>query len=114
MINKLTKQDVDTDPFIIKGSHTCISACTLPTWLPTDIVDSMNQEFRSVLREELITLMKRSRLELLKCVDSNGSGESSLGGSDEEVDAALQLNENFFKFKFTGFPRAKQSDDTRH
>ena len=53
-------------------------------------------------------------MEPLKHVDSNGSGESLLGSSDEEADAALQLNENFFKFKFTGFPRAKQSDDTRH
>ena len=114
MIDKLTKQDVDMDPFIIKGSHTCISACTLPTWLPADIVDSMNQEFGSMLREELVTLMERSQLELLKHVDSNGSGESSLGSSDEEADAALQLNKNFFKFKFTGFPRAKQSDDTKH
>ena len=114
MIDQLTKQDVDTDPFIIKDSHTCISACTLPTWLPADIVNSMNQEFGSVLREELVTLMERSRLELLKRVDSNGSGESLLGSSDKEADAALQLNENFFKFKFTGFPRTKQLDDTRH
>ena len=114
MIDKLTKQDVDTDPFIIKGSHTCISACTLPTWLPTDIVNSMNQEFGSVLREELITLMEQSQLEPLKRVDSNGSGESLLGSWNEEADATLQLNENFFKFNSMGFPRAKQLDDTRH
>ena len=59
--HRLTKQSVDVDPFIIKGSHTWILTCTLSTWLTTGIVDAMNEEFGNVLREELVTLMEWSR-----------------------------------------------------
>jgi len=44
-------------PFIVRGSHTKISACTLPTWLPEDIVNTMNTIFGSQLRGELSELI---------------------------------------------------------
>jgi hypothetical protein len=45
-------------PFLVKGSHTTVSACTLPPWLPSNIVDAMNQIFGSRLRKELIKICK--------------------------------------------------------
>ena len=44
--------------YIVIGSHTTVSACTLPPWLPAQIVDSMNQFFGGKLQEELVKLMR--------------------------------------------------------
>jgi hypothetical protein len=46
--------------FIVRGFHNTVTACTLPTWLPGPIVDSMNQHFGNQLRQELVVLMKRT------------------------------------------------------
>ena len=46
-------------PFVVRGSHTKISSCTLPTWLPENIVNSMNIIFGSQLRGELSELIER-------------------------------------------------------
>jgi hypothetical protein len=43
--------------FTVRGSHGRISGCTLPPWTPSDIVDSMNEYFGAILREDLVTLM---------------------------------------------------------
>ena len=39
-----------------------MTACTLPPWLPADIVDSMNQFFGEELRKALVKLMNESPL----------------------------------------------------
>jgi len=37
-------------PFVIRGSHNTVTACTLPTWLPKQIMDSMNDTSGGQLR----------------------------------------------------------------
>jgi hypothetical protein len=69
-------------PFIVRGYHNTVSACTLPTWLPGHIVDSMNDFFGAQLRKELIELMHRSDSELLRNrAHSTGSQRLSLDSS---------------------------------
>lgn len=50
-------QDHD-QKFFVRGSHGTITACSLPTWTPSHIVDIMNQNFGLVLRQDLLTLMQ--------------------------------------------------------
>ena len=47
-------------PFVIRGSHSTVTACTLPTWLPAHVVDSMNNIFGDRLRWELLNLIESS------------------------------------------------------
>lgn len=49
-------------PYLVKGYHSTVTACTLPPWLPADIVDSMNQFFGEELRKALVKLMNESPL----------------------------------------------------
>ena len=49
-----------SDPFITRGSHNTLSACTLPTWTPEEIMDSMNAWFGLQLRHELVKHMSPS------------------------------------------------------
>ncbi|KJA24847.1 hypothetical protein HYPSUDRAFT_200120 [Hypholoma sublateritium FD-334 SS-4] len=46
-------------PFLTRGSHPNISACTLPLWTPTNIVDDMNLTFGTILRKDLINIINR-------------------------------------------------------
>lgn len=46
--------------FIIRGGHGTISACTLPPWTPSDVVERMNDTFGEMLRKDLMTLMDES------------------------------------------------------
>jgi hypothetical protein len=46
-------------PFLIRGSHRIVTACTLPVWLPAEIVESMNAYFGNQLRKELVNLYRR-------------------------------------------------------
>ena len=48
----------DPSEYIVIGSHSTVSACSLPPWLPAQIVDSMNHIFGCMLGDELIKLMK--------------------------------------------------------
>lgn len=41
----------------MKGSHGTVTACTLPMWLPTHIIDIMVADFGTQLRNELVNLM---------------------------------------------------------
>lgn len=67
----------DKKPFVIRGFHNTVSACTLPTWLPKEIVDSMNHAFGGKLREELVKLIHRPEL-LHSRTHSTGSERLSL------------------------------------
>ncbi|KJA17468.1 hypothetical protein HYPSUDRAFT_57717 [Hypholoma sublateritium FD-334 SS-4] len=42
---------------IARDSHNSVTACTLPTWLPGNIVDSMNQHFGGLLRQKLVDMI---------------------------------------------------------
>jgi len=46
----------DGNPFIITGKHSTITPCTLPKWLPADVIARMVSEFGSRLRRELVKL----------------------------------------------------------
>jgi len=73
--------------FIIRGSHNTITACTLPTWLPANIVDSMNDFLGGLLRNELIKIMGGSHI-LPRRAESTGSHRLSSGS------ASLAKNNN--------------------
>lgn len=59
--------------FVVQGSHKTVSPCTLPVWLPENIVDSMNIDFGQQLRHELIKRMESAET-WRKRTDSTGSG----------------------------------------
>ena len=67
----------DLQPFIIKGFHSTVSACTLPSWLPSFIIDSMILHFATELRQEFIDLKNCHKL-LRDRVDSTGLQEISI------------------------------------
>ena len=48
----------DKHKFIITGRHSTITPCTLPEWLPADIIKKMTVEFGGRLRRELVKLQK--------------------------------------------------------
>jgi hypothetical protein len=52
----------DGKKFVFKGSHSMVTACTLPEWLPADIIDTMNMEFGARLRKELVKFMQRTEI----------------------------------------------------
>lgn len=66
--------------FVTRGSHSVITACTLPPWTPSAIVDAMVKHFSAMLRRDLITLkakgFKRSR--------SNSTGSDSLSRCSDD------------------------------
>jgi hypothetical protein len=47
----------DKGNFLTTGSHTTITACTLPDCLPKHMIDEMAEEFGLRLRKELVNLM---------------------------------------------------------
>lgn len=44
-------------PFLVRGAHSNVSACTLPPWTPSHIVDKMVAFFGDRLRKDIIALM---------------------------------------------------------
>jgi hypothetical protein len=46
----------DGKRFRTTGSHSTITPCTLPEWLPVDIIEAMVVEFGGRLRAELVKL----------------------------------------------------------
>ena len=75
------------EPFIIKGAHNTVYPCTLPTWLPANIVDQMNDYFGNLLKQELRDLQRRSEVRRSR-LRSTGSR----GASVDSFDIALGEN----------------------
>ena len=46
----------DKKKFLITGEHSRITPCTLPEWLPVDVIKAMIDEFVGRLRKELLGL----------------------------------------------------------
>ncbi|KAF8952139.1 hypothetical protein BDZ97DRAFT_1745881 [Flammula alnicola] len=70
--------------FFVRGSHGTVSACTLPLWTPSNIVDSMNERFGLMLRQDLVTLMNEDKAKSRfrdRC-KSTGSETLSLDSSE--------------------------------
>jgi len=73
------------EEFFVRGSHGTVSACTLPLWTPSNIVDSMNESFGLMLRQDLVTLMNEDRAKstcFRNCCKSTGSETLSLDSSE--------------------------------
>lgn len=77
-----------SDAFIVRGSHSTVSACTLPTWLPENVVNRMNTVFGQRLRKELVTLLTLPEL-IWNRAESTGLQRLSL---DSVLDRGLQLD----------------------
>ena len=48
--------------FIFRGSHSTISACTLPNWLTKEVIDYMAENFGNRLKMDLAGIVKREVL----------------------------------------------------
>ncbi|PPQ72086.1 hypothetical protein CVT25_013906 [Psilocybe cyanescens] len=68
-----------------------MTACTLPTWLPGGIVDSINDHFGSMLREEIVNWMRTTELRK-KWSDSSSSRKLSTGSRIHCEHIADKLN----------------------
>jgi hypothetical protein len=82
--------------FIVRGTHNTITACTLPTWLPEHIVDSMNDFVGGLLRQEFIRLMDRPQL-LPRRAESTGSRKLSSNSACVANDNNLAVSGIKFK-----------------
>jgi hypothetical protein len=51
--------------FIFRGSHNTISKCTLPIWLPDEVIVSVAKKFGAQLKDDLVRLVKRGESEIL-------------------------------------------------
>jgi hypothetical protein len=56
-----------------------VSACTLPPWLPSSVVDQMNEEFGDHLRRELINLKNNPFLRSRSSSSGSGRISSDIG-----------------------------------
>ena len=75
------------EEFLVRGNHSTISACTLPPWIPSEIVDTMNETFGALLRSDLVALMHENNTCFRNRCNSTGSETLSLdssAGSDME------------------------------
>ena len=71
-----------SNSFIFRGSHNTISKCTLPTWLPIDVIDSVAKTFGAQLREDLVRLVGRRDIPTLCRPKSSQSETLSLDSND--------------------------------
>jgi hypothetical protein len=71
--------------YTVRGNHNTITACTLPAWLPENIVDSMNSFVGKLLRRELILLKARTDLSRRRA-ESSGSRRLSSDSADQAND----------------------------
>ena len=62
----------ESQSFIVKGFHNTVSACSLPEWLPIDVIDYINNHFGTLLRKELVDFLKCPKLRR-DWADSTGS-----------------------------------------
>ncbi len=66
------------ESFVARPSHSTISACALPIWLPEAVVKKGNQAFGSQLRQELIEMMSPSPDSLVESRKSSDSQDLPL------------------------------------
>ena len=45
------------DDFVVRGNFGTVTACSLPPWTPSHIVDLMNEKLGLMLRQDLVTFM---------------------------------------------------------
>ena len=77
MINFLTsKESRNSEPFIVQGSHGTVYACSLPEWLPNDVIEYMNLYFGALLRKELVDFITRPELQPYRRASTGSRGTS--------------------------------------
>jgi hypothetical protein len=60
LLKLLTSLSWDRKPFMVTGQHNTVASCSLPEWLPSDVIYHMILKFGDLLREELVQLMNRT------------------------------------------------------
>ncbi|EDR12804.1 uncharacterized protein LACBIDRAFT_323546 [Laccaria bicolor S238N-H82] len=73
----ILRQGSDSPPFLVRGNHGRISACTLPPSTPDHVVDLMNRIYGGYLLTDMNTFMNKVngiQGHALECSRSTGSG----------------------------------------
>jgi hypothetical protein len=73
----------------IAGSHSTIYACTLPTWLPEEVLSEMVNHFQGILRSVLRKVMQNS--ESLKRQSGDSIGLPRNPSSEDVSDGSVDL-----------------------
>jgi len=68
-------------PFLSKGSHKIVSACSLPLGLPQSVIGLMNIRFGKQLRREIVQLLNKAEA-IHPCSYSTGSDALSAGSRE--------------------------------
>lgn len=71
--------------------HTSIYACTLPTWISDEKVDSMIKHFGGLLRDELINFISTAQSK--RRSGSTGSQRLSIDSDDESLDEIINSDD---------------------
>jgi hypothetical protein len=82
----------DKKKFLTTGGHSTITACTLPEWLPANIINEMVIEFGKKLRNELVKLHQRGNEVLRRRASSNDTRRISLD-SVESKNESVNLDD---------------------
>jgi hypothetical protein len=78
----------DGKKFYTTGRHSTITGCTLPEWLPADIVNAMVVEFGRRLRRELVKLQQRTKVlrRRTSSSDTRRISVDTVKSGNEEID----------------------------
>ena len=101
-----------SNTFIFRGSHSTLSACTLPTWLPIDVIDGAVKTFGAQLREDLVRLVGRQDIPKLvrpKTSQSETLSLESVDGSTKEL--FVHRNEDDSREEY--YARARESNNQK-
>jgi hypothetical protein len=71
-------------PFYFSGSHSKISACVLPRWIPETFVDEMNRTWGGILQGELLKLANNVPFPRPRRVSSGSDAPSIRSLNSEE------------------------------
>jgi hypothetical protein len=83
----------DGHPFIFMGKHSTITACSLPEWLPEDILAKMIEEFGGRLRCELVKLKQHTEIVKNRTL-STDSGQISIDSLDSYRDPYYEMTDD--------------------
>ncbi|KAM6499275.1 hypothetical protein JOM56_004783 [Amanita muscaria] len=104
----------DERPFIFKGHHSTVTACTLPEWLPKEVINKVVSEFGGRLRRELVKLKQRTEIVRARThsVDSRRLSVDSMepptsdvlnANTWQQADGLVALFFFFFFFRLKGW-----------
>jgi hypothetical protein len=94
----MVEGDAKEEQFVVRGSHSIISACTLPPWTLSPVVDLMIKVFAKILREDFITLktnVEASGGFSWNCSGSTGSDTLSINSTDSYKAVSQDVSGSF-------------------